>query len=667
MCGIAGFIGNGRYDGREERIASRMADAISRRGPDDQGVWVDKDAGMALAHRRLAIVDLTPAGHQPMLSQCGRWVLTFNGEIYNHATLRAELERCGAAPRWRGHCDTEVLLAAISAWGVRRALERSVGMFAFGLWDRNERTLVLARDRLGEKPLYYGWAGRTFLFGSELSALKQHPDWDGEIDRDALSLLLRLNYVPAPHAIYKGIAKLPAGACLVLKAGNRNGRIESYWDAGEAAAEGARKPFAGSPEEAVERTEALVRQSLKGQMMADVPLGAFLSGGIDSSTVVALMQASSARAVRTFSIGFNEQGYDEAPYAKAVARHLGTEHTELYVTMKEAMAVVPRLPSLYSEPFADASQIPTFLISKLARSHVTVALSGDGGDELFSGYTRYRLGDRLWPILSRVPQRLRRACARFLLSVPPAQWDQVLRRPMRLLPERMRPQLAGDKLHKAASVVGLGGADEIYQALVSQWQRPADVIIGAAEPEPQCMAPGPAGHLADPVRRMMHLDLVGYLPDDILVKVDRASMAVGLEARVPLLDHRLVEFTWSLPLGLLRRGSQSKWPLRRVLERHVPRHLTERPKMGFGVPVDSWLRGGLRDWAESLLDEHRLAREGLFDPKPIRAAWHAHLEGHRNLQYQLWSVLMFQAWNEAQCAGRATTSREPMAPASARA
>ena len=647
MCGIAGFIG-GAYAGREELIAGHMANAIAHRGPDGHSVWSDREAGVGLAHRRLSIVDLSPAGQQPMLSESGRWVLTFNGEIYNHAELRAELERERLAPRWRGHCDTEVLLAAIAAWGIARALDKCAGMFAFGLWDRHTRTLILARDRLGEKPLYYGWAGRSFLFGSELAALQAHPDWEGEIDRGALALLLRHNHVPAPHSIYKGIGKVRPGTYLVLEAGAREVKTHTYWDAAAVAAEGERKPFSGTPDEAVERTDALMCQSLKGQMAADVPLGAFLSGGIDSSTVVALMQALSARPVRTFTIGFSEQGYDEAPHAKAVARHLGTDHTELYLTMREALAVVPQLPSLYSEPFADASQIPTFLVSKLARSHVTVALSGDGGDELFSGYRRYRFADRVWPLLARIPRGLRQAAARQLLGIAPAQWDRVLRPPLGLVPNRMRAQLPGDKLHKAASVIGLDNADAAYDALISHWPRPGDVVIGATDTETPA-----AAAIADPVRRMMYRDLVGYLPDSVLAKVDRASMAVGLEARVPLLDHRLVEFTCQLPLSILRRDRQSKWPLRRVLERYVPQDLTRRPKMGFGVPIDSWLRGELRDWAESLIDERRLAQDGLLDPEPIRAAWAAHQEGHRNLQYQLWGVLMFQAWREAQLAATA--------------
>jgi asparagine synthase (glutamine-hydrolysing) len=628
-----------------------MADAIAHRGPDDCGVWTDPAAGVALAHRRLSIIDLSPAGHQPMLSEHGRWVITFNGEIYNYAEIRRELERSGLAPRWRGHCDTEVLLAAIDAWGVRGALERSVGMFAFAAWDRNERTLVLARDRLGEKPLYYGWAGSSFLFGSELAALKEHPDWRGEIDRGSLSLLLRHNYVPTPRSIYAGIGKLPPGSYFVLKPGQRTGSIEVYWDAAEIAATGMRDPIAGSPNEIVAHAETLIRQSLAGQMVADVPLGAFLSGGVDSSTVVALMQDMSPYPVRTFSIGFEEEGYNEAPHAKAVARHLKTDHTELYVTERDAMGVVPRLPALYSEPFADPSQIPTVLVSELARAHVTVALSGDGGDEVFSGYRRYGVADQVWPLLAKVPRRLRQNCASLVQSIAPAQWDRMFSLPMRLLPQRMRPSLVGDKLHKGAEVMGLGSSAEVYDALVSFWQRPEEAVIGSEKPGTQAAAPPfdpQSENSENSVRRMMHLDLVRYLPDDILVKVDRASMSVGLECRVPLLDHRLVEFSWRVPLNVLRRDGQSKWPLRQILYRHVPRDLIERPKSGFAVPIDSWLRGPLRDWAEGLLDERRLANEGFFNPAVIRAAWASHQSGRRNLYYQLWSVLMFQAWHETQ-------------------
>jgi len=646
MCGIAGFIGHTKHRETGDLIARHMAAAISHRGPDDQGVWFDPAAGIALAHRRLSIVDLSTSGHQPMLSASGRWVIVFNGEIYNHMVLRARLDQAGDAPSWRGHCDTEVLLAAIDSWGIKRTLKQCVGMFAFALWDRRERTLVLGRDRLGEKPLYFGWAHRTFLFGSELSALKQHPDWKGEIDRDALCLFLRHKYVPAPHTIYRGIFKLLPASYLTLRFDEKKQTFETFWNAEEVAARGAQRPFQGDPATAVDQCDALLRQSLSAQMIADVPLGAFLSGGIDSSTVVALMQSMSARPVRTFSIGFNEEGYDEARHAKEVAHHLGTSHTELYVTPNEAMSVVPRLPSLYSEPFADVSQIPTFLVSELARQYVTVSLSGDGGDELFSGYTRYHLADRLWPYLSKVPHGLRRTFSNLARRIPPAHWDSALRHLIRLLPAHMQPQLVGDKIHKAAKIVDIGDAEDIYRALVSLWQHPNEIVIDGEEPVlPHADARGDL-QIMEPARRMMFLDLVGYLPDDILTKVDRASMAVGLECRVPLLDHRLVEFTWALPLRLLRRDGQSKWPLRQVLNRYVPQHLFERPKMGFGVPIDSWLRGPLKDWAETLLDEQRLANEGFFHPEPIRRAWRAHQEGYRNMQHELWSILMFQAWHE---------------------
>jgi asparagine synthase (glutamine-hydrolysing) len=666
MCGIAGFLAEPGRARDDDRIARAMADAIARRGPDDHGVWSDREAGVAFAHRRLSIVDLTAAGHQPMTCAAGRYVITFNGEIYNHAEMRAELEIAGAAPAWRGHSDTEVLLAAISAWGVSRTLRRCVGMFAFAMWDRRERALTLARDRLGEKPLYYGRAGRTFLFGSELSALKAHPDWAGEIDRTAVSGLLRLGYVKGPRSIYRGIAKLPPATFLSLKAGERDGRIESYWSAQEAAEAGVREPFEGSPAEAVDTVEALIRASLKGQMMADVPVGAFLSGGIDSSTVVALMQAMSARPVRTFSIGFKEAAYDEAPHAKAVARHIGTDHTELYVTAQHAMDVIPRLPTIYSEPFADVSQIPTFLVSELTRRHVTVSLSGDGGDELFSGYSRYRIADRLWQRLSRIPAPMRHGAARLALGFAPGTWDRVLSGPRRLAPPSLAGLMSGDKIHKAAGVIGLDTPDEIYSSLISLWQEPGDIVIGrdtetALE---ETAAPEEAMAAGDPVRRMMYRDLVSYLPDDILVKVDRASMAVSLEARVPLLDHRLVEFSCRLPLSILRRDGASKWPLRQVLERYVPRSLTERPKMGFGVPIDAWLRGGLRDWAESLLDERRLTQQGILRAAPIRAAWKAHLDGSRNFQYQLWTVLMFQAWHEAESSANAHGAPAVMATGS---
>lgn len=654
MCGFVGFMARGPRPVADLAPTVRaMADAIAHRGPDDEGVWTDAATGVALAHRRLSIVDLSPAGHQPMTSHSGRLVIIFNGEIYNHTEVRKILEGEGRAPVWRGHSDTEVLIEAIAAWGLKTTLERCVGMFAFALWDREDRTLFLARDRLGEKPLYYGLSQTTFLFGSELKALARHPDWQGEVDRDALHLFIRHNHVPSPHSIYRGIRKLPPGTFLELKADRSEAVIHTYWDAAAMALEGVRNPFRGTPQDAVDRTEALLRQSLAGQMMADVPLGAFLSGGIDSSAVVALMQSMSLRPIKTFSIGFHETGYDEAQYAKAVARHIGTEHSELYVTMNEAMAVIPRLPQMYCEPFADSSQIPAFIVSQMARRKVTVSLSGDGGDELFCGYNRYELANRLWPVLSRIPRPARAGMARLMTALSPKNWDTVARLPLAAIPERKRPRLAGDKLHKAAGLVRLSSESELYQALISHWQNPSDVVIGGSAPAP---APARAAHLealGSSTRRMMFQDLTGYLPDDILAKVDRASMAVSLESRVPMLDHRLVEFSWSLPVEILRRDGLSKWPLRQVLYRHVPRNLVERPKAGFGVPIDSWLRGPLRDWAESLLAEDRLKREGFFKPAPIRKAWREHLSGSRNLQYQLWNVLMFQAWHEGTAHGKA--------------
>ena len=646
MCGFVGFIAQGPLSVKDTATARAMAAAISHRGPDDEGVWTDDTAGVALAHRRLSIVDLSPAGHQPMASASGRFVIVFNGEIYNHADMRKSLEAEGKAPAWRGHSDTEVLLEAIAAWGIKAALEKSVGMYAFALWDRADRTLFLARDRIGEKPLYYGHARQTFLFGSEVKALAQHPSWQGDINRDALHLFARRNHVPAPHSIYRGIRKLPPSTFLELKTGAREGTLHTYWSAADIATAGLSQPFTGTPQDAVERTETLLRQSLAGQMMADVPLGAFLSGGIDSSTVVAIMQSMSTRPIQTFSIGFHEAGYDEAQHAKAVARHIGTHHTELYVTMEQAREVVPRLPSIYCEPFADSSQIPTFLVSQLARSKVTVSLSGDGGDELFCGYNRYDLANRLWPKLAQIPRPLRRGAAALMTGLSPHSWDGLLKLSSTALPQRLRPKLAGDKVHKLAGIMGLDSADDLYRELTSHWGNTYDLVQGGTEPS---RAPGAAAHLASlqgTARRMMFEDLTGYLPDDILVKVDRASMAVGLEARVPMLDHRLVEFSWSLPLDILMRDGQTKWPLRQILYSHVPRNLVERPKAGFGVPIDSWLRGPLREWAESLLSEKRLLNEGFFKPAPIRAAWQEHLSERRNLQHPLWNILMFQAWYE---------------------
>ena len=629
-------------------MVQEMAAAIAHRGPNDAGVWVDTDARIALGHRRLSIVDLSPAGHQPMLSGSGRYVIAFNGEIYNHLDCRASL---AMTTTWRGHSDTETLLAGFDAWGIQATVERCIGMFAFAVWDRQTRTLTLGRDRLGEKPLYYGWQGQgqhaVFLFGSELKALKAHPAFAAGIDRNALCLLMRHNYIPAPYSIYQGIAKLAPGCLLSVSLAQREPKLTRYWSAANVAVTGCAKPFTGTPGQAVDALEVLLKSAVHQQMMADVPLGAFLSGGVDSSTVVALMQAQSKQRVKTFTIGFNEAGYNEAVHAKAVAAHLGTEHTELYVSAQQALEVIPRLPTLYCEPFSDSSQIPTFLVAQLARQQVTVSLSGDGGDELFCGYNRYLLANRLWQKISLLPPVARRWAARGLTALSPARWNALLGPVQGLLPGVLRQANPGDKLHKAAGVLASSSVDALYLGLVSHWDDPASVVMGGQEPPTLLSGNTPQLTGLDEIERMMALDALSYLPDDILVKVDRAAMGVSLESRVPLLDHRVVEFAWSLPQAMKLRDGVGKWALRQVLYRHVPKALIERPKMGFGVPIDDWLRGPLRDWAEALLDESRLRREGFFHPAPIRRKWAEHLSGARNWQYHLWDVLMFQAWLEA--------------------
>jgi asparagine synthase (glutamine-hydrolysing) len=647
MCGIAGFLDRSYAARPAAELVRRMASAIAHRGPDDEGLWNDAESGIALTQRRLSIVDLSPAGHQPMFSADGRLVIVFNGEIYNHAAIRAELES-ESPQNWRGHSDTEVLLAAVSRWGLKAALERCVGMFAFALWDRQVRTLTLARDRVGEKPLYYARFGRCFAFASELKALRVLPAWSQEIDRGSLALLMRHGYVPAPYTIFKGVHKLRPGHILVLEEGAEEPRIETYWSAYSAAERGRAMPFAGTREDAVDRLDTLMRQSLSGQMMADVPLGAFLSGGVDSSAVVALMQSMSTQPVRTFTIGFDVAGYNEAEHAKKVAKHLGTDHTELYVTEQEALQVIPKLPQIYCEPFSDPSQIPTFLVSQLARRDVTVSLSGDAGDELFSGYTRYGLTEKVWRKLVLVPLGLRRVAADLATLPSPALYDRLAGPLMQLVPEDRRHSHIGEKIHKAAALLSLQSADDVYLRLCSQWKHPEEFVIGGREHLTMLSGLEAIPDLAGSVERMMYIDMMSYLPDDILVKVDRAAMAVGLETRVPLLDHRIVEFALSLPLSVSRAEGVTKWPLRQLLYRHVPRSLIDRPKMGFGIPIDSWLRGALRDWAEELLNESRLRRENYFRPEPIRRAWEEHLSGHRNNQYLLWNVLMFQAWLSEQ-------------------
>jgi asparagine synthase (glutamine-hydrolysing) len=581
-----------------------------------------------------------------MLSASGRYVIVFNGEIYNFQQLRHEIEEKAGHLSWHGRSDTEVMLAAFETWGVEEAVKRFIGMFAIVLWDRTERSLHLLRDRIGEKPLYYGWVGDAFLFGSELKAFQAHPAWRGEIDRDALTLYLRHNYIPAPYSIYTGIRKLLPGTILTIRTeSNPRGQLpdpKPYWSLNRVVEDGMTNPFIGSEDEAVEQLDALLRDAIRQQMVADVPLGAFLSGGVDSSTIVALMQAQSERPVRTFTIGFHETAYNEAEYARAVASHLRTDHTELYVTPQDALDVIPRLPALYDEPFSDSSQIPTFLISQMTRKYVTVSLSGDAGDELFGGYNRHFLVRSLWKKIGWLPRYLRSAVAFGLTAITPARWDSFAA----LLPANIRLLYTGDKMHKLAGILSLESPQIMYRQLVSHWYEPCSIIPGTHEPATLITDPSTWPELPDFTYLMMFLDTLTYLPDNILVKVDRAAMGVSLETRVPFLDHRVVEFAWRLPLQFKLRDGVGKRVLRQVLYKYVPKSLIERQKQGFGIPIDSWLRGPLREWAEDLLSESRLLQEGFFNPAPIRQKWEEHLSGKRNWQYHLWDVLMFQAWLE---------------------
>ncbi len=642
MCGIVGY-----WDkrGANTMVVEQMALRIRHRGPDGSGVWLNDSEELAMAHRRLAIIDLTPAGHQPMTSPCGRFTLVFNGEIYNHTDLRANLQREGGGFDWRGHSDTETLLAALRHWGLEKTLRCLNGMFAFALWDNEEKSLFLARDRMGEKPLYYGHNGGCFLFGSELKSFKAHPKWQGEVDRNALALFMRHNYVPTPWSIYRGIKKLPAAHFLVIREfGQSISEPHCYWDMAEIAQHGVSLQAKGNVEPLIDELDELLRNAVHSRMTADVPLGAFLSGGFDSTTVVALMQAQSSRPIKTFTIGFHEKSYNEADHAKAVAKHLGTDHTELYVTAEEAMAVIPRLPTIWDEPFSDSSQIPTLLVNELARKYVTVSLSGDGGDELFCGYNRYTQGYQIWRKLQLLPAPLRRLIGSLMQALPGAPLEHLLG----LLPKQFQVPHLADRLPKLAGVIKEKSSKSYYHRLVSHWKEPNRLVIGGVEPETIFNQPGEHPELTDFREKMMYLDSMTYLPDDILTKVDRASMAVSLEARVPLLDHRVVEFSWKVPMSLKYRDGKGKWLLREVLYRYVPRELMDRPKMGFGVPIEHWLRGSLREWGEELLSDRRLREEGFFDPAPIRKMWQEHINGKRRWHYYLWDVLMYQAWLQEQ-------------------
>ena len=653
MCGIAGFLGDARSG---SSLLDRMARTIAHRGPDDSGTWIDADAGIGLAHRRLSIVDLSPMGHQPMHSADDRFVISYNGEIYNHADLRRELDALGKAPQggWRGHSDTETLVQAIAVLGLDAALERCVGMFAFALWDKAERVLHLVRDRFGEKPLYYGWADRDFVFGSELKALRAHPAFSGEIDRRALHQLAARTYIPAPLSIYRGIFKLEPGCILTVTADavghpasepprvDATGgplRLRRYWSYGDVVDQGLAAPIA-DPQEALAALEDVLGQAIRDQSVADVPVGAFLSGGIDSSSIVALYQKYSSLPVRTFTIGFEEAGFDEARHAKAVAAHLGTVHHEHYVSVNEAREVIPLLPAMYDEPFADSSQIPTFLVSRFAREQVTVALTGDGGDELFAGYNRHFAAPRLWNQLKRVPRPLRALAAKPLGQLPSRFWNRAAG-----LVGDARPPSFGAKVQKALRLAATAqNFDDIYLSFLDEWSQEPSPVLGGGGDE---FAFDLAGPKSDTLR-MMQCDATSYLPDDILCKVDRASMAVSLETRVPFLDHRVAALAARIPLDLKVRGGVGKHILRELLYREAPRALFERPKAGFAVPVGEWIKGPLRPWAEELLDPSRMAQEGWFDAAIVQRRWHDHLSGRRDSTPALWAVLMFQAWMREQ-------------------
>ena len=635
MCGIAGFV-----DFRAPldplatgRIIATMTATLAERGPDGQGVWTDAAAGVALGHRRLAIIDVSPAGHQPMESACGGYVITYNGELYNADEVRAELVGRGIA--FRGHSDTEVLVNACAVWGVEQAARRCHGMFAFALWDRTRRRLSLVRDRIGIKPLYWGLFGSLLLFGSTPRCLAAHPDWRGEIDRDAVAGCLAFSYIPAPRSIWRGLAKLQPGHVVTIEADGTAAEA-CYWDLRRIALDGAAAPLVLDDAQAVEALVRLLDDAVRRHLVSDVPLGAFLSGGIDSSVMVALMQAASSRPVRTFTIGFEQKDHDEAGHAAAVARHLGTRHTTLSVTARDVLDAVPLMAEQFDEPFADASQIPTYLVSRLARRDVTVCLAGDGGDELFAGYSRYDLTRRLHGGCALMPRPLRRLLAAALTSVSPAAWDHLL--------AAWRPAFPGDRLHKLATVLEFSGRLDLYRRVIGSWREPGRAVPGCDGVAPAVWHDADIEAMPELVGSLQLVDLLTYLPDGILTKLDRASMAVGLEGRVPLLDHRLVEFAARLPRSLKRRNGVGKWLLRQVLYRHVPPALVERPKMGFMPPTGAWLRGPLRDWAEDLLAPAALAEDDLFDPAPIRQRWAEHLSGRRNWQFSLWEVLMVQAW-----------------------
>ena len=668
MCGIAGLIAAGGVD---EDLLRRMTDRLSHRGPDDQGLWIDADSGVGLGHRRLSVVDLSPAGHEPMHSGSGRFVVTFNGEIYNHREIRSRLENEGRTPPggWRGHSDIETLLQAIDAWGLRAAIDESVGMFALALWDRRERRLSLVRDRFGEKPLYYGWVGRDFVFASELKALRMHPRFDNEIDRHALQLFAARTYVPAPFSIYRRIFKMHPGCVLKVsvegvrqpldeppdESSTGSVTLERYWSYRDVVQRGLDDPI-NDETDALTELDGSLSRAIAQQSVADVPVGVFLSGGIDSSTVAALYQRDSKQPVRTFSIGFEDARYNEAPFARRVAERLGTVHHEQILTERDALETIPLLPSMYDEPFADSSQIPTYLVSRMARSEVTVALTGDGGDELFGGYYRHFYAPRMWRHMRRVPASVRTAAGSALGRLPTDLWEKA----GSLIPGHARSNI-GAKIQKGLRVSGTARLfDDVYASFLDEWSLESSPVLGAAGGGSYWDLD--AGDGASDAVRMMYCDAVSYLPGDILCKVDRAAMAVSLETRVPFLDHRVAEVAARVPIALKIADGEGKKILRKLLFREAPPDLFDRPKAGFGIPIGDWLRRPLRSWAEELLDERRLVQQGWFDSTIVRKRWHEHLARRRDSTAAIWAILMFQCWFDEWRAPAAESRTATFAP-----
>ena len=654
MCGLTGFLSDSsiKFNNFSNQLKP-MVDSISHRGPDDDGFWIDEKSRVAIGHRRLSVQDLSFAGHQPMCSSSGRYVIAFNGEIYNHLNLRERLDiESDNSKKWVGHSDTETLLSCFEAWGVEATLKEISGMFAIALYDTKHNVFYLIRDRMGEKPLYYGWSGNVFLFGSELKSIKAFQGFSVEVDRNALALYLKYDYIPTPYSIYKDIKKLPQGSYFKISMDDNGWSqkcpfiIKRYWFMEDVAKSGKEEnKYIGFEKDAIQKLDDLLSKSVKQQMISDVPLGAFLSGGIDSSVVVALMQKHSDRKVKTFTIGFKEKNYNEAEYAKKVALHLGTDHTELYITPEQAMDVISRLPKIYDEPFSDSSQLPTFLVSEMARKHVTVSLSGDGGDELFGGYGRYFMANKIWLKIEKIPLTIRKLISKGITLLSPKIWDYLINSAFKFMPSRFRMSHPGDKIYKLSKMLTANNINDIYEGLVTHWNNPFEVVLGSKERNSES---NKDIYFINSEDEMMFLDSISYLPDDILVKVDRAAMSVSLETRAPFLDKDVVEFAWQLPLNMKIRDSKGKWILRKVLDGYIPNKLVDRPKMGFGVPIDSWLRGPLREWAEDLLSEQRLKHDGYFNVEAIRQKWNEHLSGNRNWQYHLWSVLMFQIWLDDQ-------------------